>query len=116
MRPLVLIESPFQASRLHLRALYDAYLDACILDSLERGETPLATHKLYTGALNDTDPTQRQLGIERSKELLKVVSASIVYYDLGVSSGMWYGIYSARADNIAIIPRSLYGHPVPKGL
>lgn len=42
-----------------------AYARAALRDSLMRGETPVASHLLYTqtGVLDDSDPAERELGI-----------------------------------------------------
>ena len=56
---LVVIESPYAGDvERNLR-----YLDACIRDCIGRGESPYASHKILTTALDDNDPEQRKLGI-----------------------------------------------------
>ena len=57
---LTIIESPFTHSHPEGRKLHAAYLELCIRDSLLRGEVPIATHKLYTSALSDDNPSERK--------------------------------------------------------
>ena len=61
---LVIIESPYAEApgRPDVR-LNVQYARDCLADSLRRGEAPLASHLLYTQALNDQDPTERAQGI-----------------------------------------------------
>jgi hypothetical protein len=76
------------------------YARACIRDSILRGEAPFASHLLYTqaGILDDTVPEERALGIEAGLTWLKHVKKSVVYTDLGISSGMAKGIERAKAE------------------
>lgn len=110
MRPLVLIESPYSGNV----ALHMEYLRACFRDALNRGEVPLATHKLYTDVLDDTIPEQRALGMSMLKELIEQTKLSAVYYDLGISPGMTQGVIYALSIGKHIDARSLYDHPVPR--
>lgn len=101
----VIIESPFagQGDTPEQRAANTErnkrYLQACMRDSLLRGESPFASHGLYTqpGVLDDTDPDERKHGIEASFAWREVAHATIVYDDLGLSHGMLMGIEAAKA-------------------
>lgn len=75
-------------------ALHARYLDACLLDSLRRGEAPFASHGLYTraGVLDDLEPGERDLGIRAGFEWRYAASVTAVYLDLGTSSGMRAGV------------------------
>jgi hypothetical protein len=87
---LVIVESPFAGDiERNLR-----YLRACLRDCLKRGEAPYASHAIYTqpGVLDDGDAAERKHGIEAGFEWRKVSEATCVYTDLGVSTGMQYGI------------------------
>ncbi|MFE5288119.1 hypothetical protein ACFRAQ_24390 [Nocardia sp. NPDC056611] len=57
--PLVIIESPYAGD---VEANL-AYARAALLDSLNRGEYPFASHLLYTQVLTDADADQRSHGI-----------------------------------------------------
>lgn len=102
---LVIIESPF-AGNIELNV---AYARACLRDSLLRGESPLASHILFTqpGVLDDTNPRERALGIEAGLEWGRQADATIVYVDFGISSGMLQGIAAARAWRRPVEHRSL---------
>ena len=89
IRAVVVIESPFAGNV----ALHRAYLQEAILDCLERGESPYASHQMLTDALDDHKPHERALGIVaglRMREvLLGATGCKVAYYtDLGWSRGM----------------------------
>jgi hypothetical protein len=87
-----------------------AYAQKCMRDCLRRGETPYASHLLYTqpNVLDDTIPEHRALGMRAGFEWTKVADKTVVYYDLGVSKGMIEGIRNAEKCNIPIEFRKLY--------
>ena len=93
----VVIESPF-------RGMPDAvgYARRCLIDSLSRGEAPLASHLLYPQVLVDADPEQRELGIEAGLAWHDVADAVIVYGDHGLSSGMRSAIANARRLDLEV--------------
>lgn len=102
---LVILESPFAGD---IEANI-AYARACVRDSLQRGEAPIASHLLYTqpGILDDTIPAEREQGIDAGLAWRAVAQASVVYVDRGVSSGMRYGIAAAREAGVPVEFRSL---------
>lgn len=69
-------------------------------DSLMRGESPFASHLLYTqlGVLDDGDPDERTLGIDAGFAFRYIARVTAVYTDRGISRGMRLGI--AHADEI----------------
>lgn len=93
----VIIESPYAGSspgdqvgvERNLR-----YLRAAMHDCLMRGESPYASHGLYTqpGVLDDNDPAEREAGIHAGLAWREVSHATVVYADLGITKGMQYGI------------------------
>jgi hypothetical protein len=91
---LVILESPFSGDT----ARNIDYAKRCVRDSLLRGESPIASHLLYTqqGILNDLDPSERQHGIDAGLAWVKVSDATVVYIDLGISPGMQQGINAAQ--------------------
>lgn len=96
----VLIESPYAgAVERNIR-----YARQCVRDSLLRGESPIASHLLYTQPfiLDDLIDEERQLGIEAGLVWLPVVEMSCVYWDFGISKGMEYGIERAKQLDIPI--------------
>jgi hypothetical protein len=66
------------------------YAKLACLDSIARGETPFASHLLYTQFLNDRDPEQRAKGLQFERKLFSSMSDAqvAVYTDLGISRGM----------------------------
>ena len=101
----VIIESPLAGD-------YEAnrdYAKRCVLDSLKRGESPLASHLLYDqpGILDDTKPEQRELGIEAGLAWSAVADLAAVYVDLGISPGMKRGIERHKQNGLRIELRSI---------
>lgn len=101
----VLVESPYAGNVRRNRA----YLRACLRDSLARGEFPFASHAIYTQVLDDTDPVQRNLGIRAGLEWGERADATVVYADLGISSGMARGIQAANEAGRPVAVRYLGG-------
>jgi hypothetical protein len=104
-RKRVYLESPFAGDR----ERNAAYLKACMLDSLRRGEAPFASHALYTQFLDDDVPADRELGINAGLVWGETAELTVVYTDLGVSPGMQLGIERARSAGRPIEERSLPG-------
>jgi hypothetical protein len=102
-RPVIL-ESPlagksrFWPVRLVQVWLNKRYACACARDCLLRGDAPFASHLIYAqgGILDDTIPEERARGINAGFAWHSLASASVVYIDRGVSSGMKLGIKAAR--------------------
>ena len=101
----VILESPY-AGDVEANV---AYARAAVRDSLLRGEVPIASHLLYTqpGILNDDAPDERQLGIEAGLAWRFAADATVVYQDLGISSGMRHGILAAMSAGIPVEYRSV---------
>lgn len=89
----VVIESPY-AGDIEVNL---AYARAALLDSLNRGEAPIASHLLYTQVLDDADTEQRRQGIEAGFTWNKYADLVAVYVDHGITQGMERGITHARA-------------------
>lgn len=90
----VIIESPFAGGFANVK-----YSRECIRDCLDRGESPFASHLLYTqkGILDDTRPEERKRGIDAAVGWLEVADYVAVYMDLGVTPGMVIGVCRAAA-------------------
>ena len=84
----VMIESPFASSGSKTAGIYRKYLEACIFDSLERGEAPFASHGFYTQWLRDSDPTEREKGMACGKVWVETANIIAFYVDYGMSPGM----------------------------
>lgn len=100
---LVIIESPY-AGDVNENLIYGR---RALLDSLRRGEAPLASHLLYPQVLDDNEIGQRDLGIAAGLEWYKVAEACVVYSDRGISNGMRMGIAMATHYQIPVEYRSL---------
>jgi len=103
----VVIESPFAAPT---KAGIDKnlrYLRACV--SIHRGESPYASHGLYTqpGVLDDKNPEERALGIAAGFVWREVAELTVVYTDLGVTPGMLLGVADAEKRGCPIARRTL---------
>ncbi len=88
----VIVESPFAGDFKNVK-----YSRECIRDCLDRGESPFASHLLYTqkGVLDDSLPEERQRGIAAANGWLEVADYVAVYMDLGVTRGMLLGVVKA---------------------
>ena len=107
----VILESPYAGNV----ELNERYARACMADCLRRGEAPYASHLLYTqpGVLDDLVPEQRKLGIDAGFAWRDVAEATVVYDDLGISTGMKYGIEHAERGGKPIEYRRLGGEWTP---
>jgi|SRR3989344_1533975 len=90
-----------------------AYARLCLKDCFSRGEAPFASHLLYTqpNVLDDAVPEERKLGIEAGFEWRASGKATVVYTDLGISSGMEFGIEHAKKQGrpieFRLLPKEL---------
>jgi hypothetical protein len=102
---LVMIETPY-AGDVERNI---EFARACVRDSLNRGEAPLALHLLYTqdGILDDEIPEERRWGIAAGLAWAKHASKTVVYTDLGISTGMEIGIQKAKEQGRVVEYREL---------
>jgi hypothetical protein len=108
----VIVESPYAGNV----PLHEAYARACMADCLARGEAPYASHLLYTqpGVLDDANPEERQLGIDAGFAWRPLAARTVVYTDLGISSGMRSGIADAEWHMQAVVYRELGAEAVAR--
>lgn len=85
------------------------YARACMRDCVLRGESPFASHLLYTqpGILDDNIIEERRLGMEAGFAWALVVDSTVVYTDLGISKGMQEGIRRAEEAGRVVEYRKL---------
>lgn len=90
----VIVESPFAGGFANVK-----YARQCLKDCLNRGESPYASHLLYTqkDVLDDKKPEERKRGIEAAIGWLEVADCVVVYVDLGITPGMAKGIIRAAS-------------------
>ena len=89
MRTRTVIESPYAGANAPAIAANVAYLDRCYLDSLSRGEAPIASHgSRLVHVLNDSKPDERAIGLEAGTAWIPVADLVVFYVDRGMSNGM----------------------------
>lgn len=103
-KPLVIIESPYAGP---LDNIW--YAQACLLDSLRRGEAPIASHLLHTQVLDDMRADERELGIEAGLAWYRVAEKCAVYTNRGISEGMRQGIARAEKHGVTVEYRRIGG-------
>jgi len=88
----VIVESPFAGGFANVK-----YARECVRNCIDRGESPFASHLLYTqkGLLNDSIAEERKRGIDAAIGWLQVADYVAVYMDLGITPGMVVGIVRA---------------------
>lgn len=101
-RRAIVIESPFKDEPMALH-----YLGECVKDSISRGEAPFASHGFYTRWLEDSDPTQRDQGIDCQLALIRATQFAVFYTDLGISRGMQEALQFCNRFGISIEFREL---------
>jgi hypothetical protein len=80
------------------------YARRCIRDCLERGESPIASHLLFTqpGILKDCVPEERKLGIAAGLAWIPVADAMVLYCDNGISPGMHDAMVTAQKAGLPV--------------
>lgn len=105
-RDLVNLESPY-AGNVDLHIMYAQF---CMHDCLVNyNEAPFASHLLYTqpNVLDDDIPEERSHGIEAGRDFAYMTDKTVVYTDLGVSSGMKWALDHADEIKHPVIERQL---------
>lgn len=102
MSKRVVLESPY-AGDVERNVLYAR---RALAHSLLIGESPIASHPLYTqpGVLDDDVPAQRERGIRAGLEWAEVADAAVFYVDYGWSTGMRLALqfYEQRGTSYAV--------------
>jgi hypothetical protein len=102
-KPLVVIASPYQGDV--VRNI--EYARRATLDSVRRGELPVASHLLYPQILQDHIEEERTIGLALGVELVLRSDLLAVYTDLGITPGMEAEIAVAHSTDVEISYRSL---------
>lgn len=108
---LVIIESPYRAKLTKDLIRNRRYALAAVAHSLSLGESPFASHVLYTDALNDHKEIDRQRGMEAGWAIYPKADLIAYYIDLGISEGMLEGMQVAGKYGIPTVKRKI-GWPV----
>lgn len=95
MTSCVIIESPYRGNDGSFANV--KYSRQCLRDSLDRGESPFASHLLYTqkGVLDDNVADERDKGIRAAEGWLEKADFVVIYADFGITLGMAKGIAKA---------------------
>lgn len=106
---LVILESPYAENNGISVKEHIEYAQKCVKDSLVRGESPIASHLLYTqdGILDDNNPEERELGIRVGLEWRRVANKSVFYIDYGFSDGMRDSIMTAIQEGLIVETRKI---------
>lgn len=107
MSDIVVLESPFKGGDYYTEEENVEYAQRCLKHSLELGESPFASHLLYTQALDDKIPEERRMGIEAGLKFYTIAKRSVIYADHGISDGMLKGIDRAASKPIPLVLRTL---------
>lgn len=104
----VIIESPYAGGPEDIKR-NEYYARAAIVDCLNKGEIPVASHLLYTqaGILDDTQSAQRRLGIEAGLITGRICSKSVMYANYGMSPGMEEGVERAKREGRSVEIRNI---------
>jgi 8-oxo-dGTP pyrophosphatase MutT (NUDIX family) len=100
----VILESPYAGAVQRNKA----YLQLCIRDCIARGESPFASHQMFTDALNDLNPVERKAGMEAVLAWSRFAQRSVVYVDFGCSRGMDFGIALADREQRPVEYRNIF--------
>lgn len=114
MAKLVLIESPYRGNGYTSLELNLKYARACMRDSILQGESPFASHLLYTqeGILDDKNPEERKRGMQAGWDWGKHAVLSAIYIDLidnwkhftGIAQGVVRARQAQRAAEFRNLP------------
>lgn len=105
----VVVESRFAGETPKDLLINKKFTLACMRDCIKRGEAPYASHVIYAHSyiVDDFIAQERALGIYAGFLWGNFASKTVVYTDLGISSGMKEGIIHAHNMNRPIEYREL---------
>lgn len=94
----VVLESRFAAPNTKGLLINKKFTLACMRDCFLRGEAPYASHVIYAQShiLDDFVPSERAFGMHAGFIWGDCASKTVVYTDLGISTGMQLGIEHAE--------------------
>lgn len=103
----IMIESPFAGDI----PRNTEYAKRALKDSLNRGESPFASHLLYPQVLDDAILTERERGLAAGMDWLDACDGVAVYQDYGVSPGMKRAIRRAKLKEKLLVYRKIGKNP-----
>lgn len=95
-RKNVILITPFMSEDPSLAEKMKRYAARATKDSLNKHESPLASHLFYYSVLNEKDPIERDIGLQSQLSWLRVADIVAVYVDFSITPGMKVAINSAR--------------------
>lgn len=108
---VIQVESPYSTSNGKSIEENLEYARKAMWSILVMGDTPYASHLLYTqpGVLNDAIPEERELGIQAGLEMYrqKKSDACAIFVENGITLGMLHGIKVALENEIPVEFRSI---------
>ena len=107
---LVIIESPWKATSAAELSRNRNYAQKAMVDCIDRGEAPFASHLLYTQIFDELIDDQRSKGIDVGLAWGRHATKTVVYQDFGITSGMVIGIKRAIEEGRGIEYRSIEGY------
>ena len=84
----VIIASPLPGVDMAEQAENTRYLELCIRDCLQRGESPYAAHRMLEGLFDREDPEERGAALEAATAWWDCADAVVFYTDRGWSKEM----------------------------
>ena len=86
-----------------------SYARKCVMDCLQRGESPYASHLFFEHSelLNDHNPIHRNLGMQAGLEWGSQAHKVVIYLDRGMTKGMQMDIDFYRHHGLEIETRFL---------
>jgi len=104
---LTIIVSPLRGESVEQMEHNKDYARTALRNSLLRGESPFASHLLYTQVLNDCIPEERAAGINAAAGLFPMADRVAVYFDRGISEGMRSEIDLAVKSGVRVVYRTM---------
>lgn len=99
----VFVESPYKGDTYANRI----YLRRAMMDCIGRGETPFASHLIYTQILDDDIPEERTLGISLGEPWRESSNFTVFYVDYGMSGGMIKALETCKIKGIDVKFRTI---------
>lgn len=94
-RKAVLMVTPFMAEDISQSARMVRYATRATRDSLNRNESPLASHLFYSEVLNVRNQIERDIGLQSQLTWIKGCDIVAVYIDFGITPAMQVAINNA---------------------
>lgn len=110
---IVLVESPFRSSEFAETIENMRYLAWCMIDSLSRGEVPIASHGIYPYVLPETKEG-RALGLLCRDELAKRADVIALYEERGSTLGMIRPVGDEKCVRRVLTGQARAGYLRPK--